>query len=146
MSVSYIISCFDQSILGFIISGGDSKKVELFNPSSGSNCPVSCPFQDMNRIRSDHTACSGLLCGGGLLQSTFEKCEKINGTHIIPLPSLTLRQHRRQHLCWNLPGEDNILLLGGYAWPQRDADKTTEIVSGSGSSVSYSFDLPYATR
>lgn len=123
--------------LGFIVSGGgDSKKVELFNPSNGSNCPVSCPFQDMDRIRPYHTSCSGLLCGGGSLPSTKETCVKINGTQITPLPSLTLRQERSGHLCWSLPGEETILLLGSYG-------RTTEIVSGS--SASYSFDLPYYT-
>ena len=49
------------------------------------------------------------------------------------------RVRRSMELTWNLPGEDRILLLGGNV-------KTTEIVSGSGSSVSYSFDLPYFTQ
>ena len=58
--------------------------------------------------RWGHTSCSGLLCGGG--RSGRGSCEKITGTEVSPLPSLTLRQERRHHLCWSLPAD------GKAAW------------------------------
>ena len=136
-SLLHIVELF--LIIGFIISGGVNKGVELFNPSSGNSCPVSCPIKDLQRVRSYHTSCSGLVCGGGNSPSARETCERINGTDTFPLPSLTFRQERRNHLCWSLPGDNKILLLGGSSSPT-----TTEIVSASSSS--YSFDLPYQTK
>ena len=122
---------------GFIISGGDIgsslKKVELYNPASGNSCPV----QDLQEARSYHTSCSGLICGGWDSSSSSRSCEKISGTEVSPLPSLTLRQYRALHLCWSLPG-DKILLLGGVYY-------TTTTVIVTGSSSSDSFDLPYKT-
>jgi len=116
---------------GFLISGGypDSsyKKVELFNPSSGNSCPV----QDLQEGRYQHSSCAGLVCGG-------RSCEKITGTEVSALPSLTLRQRRQYHICWTLPG-DNIMLLGGLSSPN-----TTEIVTGSSSTEG--FTLPYRTN
>ena len=142
-SLLHIVELF--LIIGFIISGGVNKgshlkNVELFNPSSGNSCPVSCPIKDLQRERSLHTSCSGLVCGGGNSPSARETCERINGTDTFPLPSLTLRQERYNHLCWSLPGDNKILLLGGSSSPT-----TTEIVSAS-SSHTYSFDLPYETK
>ena len=125
---------------GFIISGGDSssKKVEVFNPSSGNSCPV----QDLQEDRWDHSSCSGLVCGsGGSSSSSRRSCEKITGTEVSPLPSLTLRQRRSRHLCWSLPGSaDKIMLLGGTF------EATTEIVSGSSSISNEGFTLPYRTE
>ena len=125
-------------IAGFIISGGfhegTHEKVELYNPVSGNSCPV----QDLQEARRYHTSCSGLICGGWDSSSSSRSCEKISGTEVSPLPSLTLRQYRALHLCWSLPG-DKILLLGG-----RHSPITTEIVSGTSSSGS--FDLPYKTE
>jgi len=124
---------------GFLISGGypDSsyKKVELFNPSSGNSCPV----QDLQVGRRIHSSCAGLVCGGYPFSlSSWRSCEKITGTEVSPLPSLTLRQERWSHLCWTLPG-DKIMLLGGDY-----SRTTTEIVSGSSSSEG--FTLPYPTN
>ena len=112
---------------GFLISGGwpesSRKKVELFNPSSGASCPV----PDLEEGRSIHTSCAGLVCG----QEKFKPsrgCEKINGTDI----SITLKQRRAGHLCWSLPDQNKILLLGGSLSPA-----TTELVSESSSSFSF---------
>merc|ERR550539_1504331 len=134
---------------GFLITGGwpenSQKKVELYNPSSGN----SCPLQDLQVKRKDHSSCAGLVCGGRGKRGSLsvQSCEKFNGTSVSPLPSLTLRQKRQWHLCWTLPGPgDNILLLGGLSSPT-----TTEIVSGSSSFLTYflpssdSFNLPYNT-
>merc|ERR1712241_934395 len=73
---------------GFLISGGgpDSslKKAELYNPASGNSCPV----QDLQQPRYRHSSCGGLLCGSG--GSSSQSCERIAGTEVSPLPSLTL--------------------------------------------------------
>ena len=128
-------------IPGFIISGGrpgnSSKKVEVYNPSSGN----SCPLPDLEEGIYRHTSCSGLRCGGGHYDSSSSRsCVKVNGTEVSPLTSLKLKQMRRDHMCWSLPGDGDtkILLLGG-----DDSRTSTEIVSGSSSSLS--FALPYNT-
>ena len=126
-------------IPGFLISGGDSssssskKKAELYNPVSGNFCPV----QDLQKYREYHSSCGGLLCGGRRHSSSWQSCERITGTEVSPLTSLTLRQGRVKHLCWSLPA-DKVMLLGG-GW----SDNSTEIVSGSSSTEG--FTLPYKT-
>ena len=122
---------------GFVISGGDIgsslKKVELYNPASGNSCPV----QDLQEDRLYHTSCSGLICGGPSSSSSLRSCEKISGTEVSPLPSLSLRQ-KRGSLCWSLP-DGRTLLLGGAPSPT-----STEVVRGISSSDS--FQLPYKTE
>ena len=123
-------------IPGFLISGGDPyssrKKVELYNPATGNSCRV----QDLQQDRYYHSSCGGLLCGGGWSSSSRQSCERITGTEVSPLPSLTLTEERAAHLCWRLPGEEGILLLGGFRSPT-----TTEVISGTSSSAS--FQLAY---
>ena len=116
--------------------------VEMFNPSTGASCPLG----NIQLPRTKHTSCSGLICGGENLDidefgsPSMMSCEKITGADISPLPSLRLRQARTDHLCWSLPGEDKILLLGGGG----PGGGTSEIVTGS---ASYdSFALPYHTK
>merc|ERR1712241_146069 len=125
-------------VTGFLISGGSPyssmKKAELYNPASGNSCPV----QDLQQNRVDHSSCGGLVCGGGDPSSSQQSCERITGTEVSPLPSLTLREWRYDHLCWSLTAE-KIMLLGGD-WPGYN---TTEIVSGSSSTEG--FTLPYET-
>jgi len=126
---------------GFLISGGSSyssdKKAELYNPASGNSCPV----QHLQQDRLWHSSCGGLVCGGeGSRSSSWssqQSCERITGTEVSPLPSLTLRQERYHHLCWSLTA-DEVMLLGG-----RRSPNTTEIVYGSSSSKG--FTLPYET-
>jgi len=125
---------------GFLISGGSPyssmKKAELYNPASGNSCPV----QDLQQSRRDHSSCGGLVCGGySLSSSPGQSCERITGTEVSPLPSLTLRQRRRDHLCWSLTA-GKVMLLGGW----NSAATTTEIVSGSSSTEG--FTLPYETK
>jgi len=124
---------------GFLITGGDPdssrKKAELYNPVSGNSCPV----QDLQQYRQYHSSCGGLLCGGHVSSaSTSRSCERITGTEVSPLPSLTLRQARYGHLCWSLPA-DKVMLFGGW-----ESGTSTEIVSGSSSSKG--FTLPYRTK
>ena len=125
-------------IPGFLISGGapfsSMKKVEIYNPITGNICPV----QDLEVLRWAHSSCSGLVCGGTWhSNSTQQSCEKIIGTEVSSLPSLTLRQKRWGHLCWNPTGEEKILLMGGI----YSVDTTEEIVSGSSSTDG--FQLSY---
>ena len=133
----FTTTLFRFIIPGFIISGGylgssgSTRKVELFNPSSGNSCPV----QDMRSPRYLHSSCSGLVCGGG---DSKRSCEKIMATDISPHPSLELRRKRQHHLCWRLPNDNKILLLGF-------SSSTTEIVSGE-SYTSDSFKLKDLTR
>jgi len=121
---------------GFLISGGNPynsrNKAELYNPASGNSCPV----QDLQQARLSHSSCGGLVCGGWDLSSSLQSCERITGTEVSPLSSLTLRRGRYAHLCWSLTADKMMLLGGRYS-------RTTEIVSGSSSSVG--FTLPYET-
>merc|ERR1719411_1358618 len=87
--------------------------------------------------RVAHSSCGGLVCGSRVYSSSRQSCERITGTEVSPLPSLTLRQKRYHHLCWSLTA-DEVMLLGG-----RRSPNTTEIVYGSSSSKG--FTLPYET-
>lgn len=109
----------------------NAMKVELFNPSSGNFCRIA----KLNKDRFYHTLCGGLVC-------SELTCEKFIGTKVFsPLPSLTLKYDRSNHMCWTLPGKgDRIMLIGGSKSASRT---TTEIVSGSSSSEG--FRLPYET-
>ena len=52
--------------------------------------------------------------------------------------SVTLREGREDHLCWDVEGRNGpILLMGGTG-----SERSTELVSSDGSSSSNSFILP----
>jgi len=86
-----------EPVQGFLITGGhpssSRRKAELYNPASGNSCPV----QDLQQDRFRHSSCGGLLCGGSD-SSSRQSCERITGTEVSPLTSLTLRQGRCYHL------------------------------------------------
>ena len=53
-----------------------------------------------------------------------------------------LREERRLHLCWSLPGAGGeVMLLGGSRSPTR-----TEVVSADGSSSRAGWNLAYRTE
>ena len=124
---------------GLVITGGSGgqpccetarKKVELYNPSSGH----SCSLPDLPQEMSLHTQCGLLLCGDF-------SCLLMEGT-TFSRTSVILKEERRLHLCWSLPGAGGeVMLLGGSKSPT-----TTEVVSPDGSSSRTSWDLQYDTR
>ena len=112
--------------------------MELYIPGTETSCSV----EDLQLDKVFHSSCGGFLCGHYYNQDWAEnsnlKCERIIGTEVSPLPSLTLTEKRSQHLCWRLPGEEGILLLGGSV-----SKTTTEVITPTSSSAS--FDLAYPT-
>ena len=155
------------SILGVIITGGNPDpsrdKVELYNPFSGTSCPL--PVIPGGG-RSRHTSCSNLLCGGEGSPASEGSCVKISAGRVSSFPSIKLRQifmknikiveeclrhlwqykykwipttlsqGRRDHLCWNLPVDQWVFLLGGTWSP-----KSTELLTGNSSIAIDSFNL-----
>ena len=127
--ITYVI------IAGFLITGGYPRdtvghSVEVYNPHSGSHCRLPDSPQ---RVRFGSSDCGNLLC-------TAKGCLLFNPTTgQFTTTSVTLRQEREDHLCWNVGGE--ILLMGGNQSPT-----TTELVSADGSTSSNSFTLKYDTR
>ena len=140
--ITYVI------IAGFLITGGSpddaaGKSVEVYNPQSGSHCKLpDLPGTE----RRHHSHCNHILCGGfgpspSTSTSTWQSCLLFNPTTgQFTTTSVTLRQERYQHLCWE--GEEgDVLLMGGSS-----SSTTTELVSADGSTSSNSFTLKYWTQ
>ena len=127
-------------IAGFLITGGSpiataGYSVEVYNPHSGSHCKLPDLPGD---VRFYHSHCGHLLCGG---YSSSTSCLLLNPTTgQFTTTSVTLRQERYGHLCWE-GDEGDVLLMGG-----EDSGTTTELVSADGSTSSDSFTLEYDTR
>ena len=78
--------------------------------------------------------CGNLLCGGVVTPTSCLLLDTSTGQFNI---SVTLRQERWVHLCWNVGGEGgDTLIIGGDYSPS-----STELVSPDGSTSSYSFPL-----
>ena len=127
-----------------IITGGEPSssvgvKVEVFNIKTKKSCPL--PDLPGGERRS-HTQCGRLLCGGGWNSSTQQSCLMLNPlTGDFTPTSVSLREKRYGHLCWDVEGENGpTLLMGGYY-----SERSTELVSSDGSSSSANFYLRYDT-
>ena len=113
-------------------------KVEVFNIKTKKTCQLPDLPGD---ARCAHSQCGNLLCGGGD-DSVSRSCLMLDPlTGKFTPTSVTLREERSFHLCWNLEGENGSTLLMG-----SDSTRITELVSSDGSSSSSSFRLTYAAQ
>ena len=120
---------------GILITGGyngrDLKSVEAYNPHNKKICKLpDLPYTDY-----EHTLCGGLLCGG---RNSEKSCLKLGPSGFVKT-TVSLKQRRRFHLCWNVP--EGVLLLGGESSPS-----TTELVLRDGSASVSKFGLTYPAR
>ena len=137
-----------------IISGGypssSGLKVEVFNINQNK----SCRLDDLPVImrgdyeRYHHSQCGHLLCGGNDF-TTYRSCLMLNPlTGVFSPTSVTLRERRDDHLCWDVEGENGpVLLMGGDSESDdsNDSERSTELVSSDGLTSSASFNLKYNT-
>ena len=119
---------------GMLITGGrsNSGSVEAYNPHTKKICKL----PDLPDGRFGHTVCGGLLCGGKGNQ--VKSCLKLGPSGFVKA-TVSLKQSRSYHLCWNVP--EGVLLLGG-----RSSPSTTELVSYDGSTSVSKFDLSHPAR
>ena len=103
---------------------------EIFNPRSGRSCKIG----DLPVATSSLSLCGNLACGG---LSSLNSCSRFDGVGTFTPLSVTLREQRRDHLCWQLQSGE-VLLLGGWY-----SGSTTERLAADGSSSTADFDLPY---
>ena len=113
-------------------------KVEVFNIKTKKTCQLPDLPGD---ARFMHSQCGNLLCGGGD-DSVSRSCLMLDPlTGKFTPTSVTLREERSFHLCWNLEEENGpTLLMGGYFDPY-----STELVSSDGSFSTVGFTLTNAT-
>jgi len=82
--------------------------------------------------------CGSLACGG--FNGQERTCSLFDGAGTFKALSVTLREARASHLCWQLQS-GSVLLLGGWYSPS-----TTERLAEDGSSSKADFNLPYPIR
>ena len=111
--------------------GAILKSVEAFNPHISKICKL----PDMPDSRYGHTVCGGLLCGG---QGGDRSCLKFGPSGFVKA-TVSLKQRRFWHICWNVP--EGVLLLGGEGSPS-----TTELVLRDGSASVSKFKLSYPVQ
>ena len=122
---------------GMLITGGFTdnsaklKSVEAYNPHISKVCKLS----NLPESRVGHTVCGGLLCGG---QDNGRSCLKFGPLGFVKA-TVSLKQQRSWHLCWNVP--EGVLLLGGSYSPS-----TTELVLRDGSTSVSKFDLSHPAK
>ena len=122
---------------GMLITGGWSssgKLVEAYNPHTKKICKLT----NLTYTVYGHTLCGGLLCGGHLASSLSSSCLKFGPSGFVKT-TVSLREKRIHHLCWNVP--EGVLLLGGTESPS-----TTELVLRDGSASISEFELTHPTR
>ena len=114
-------------------------KVEVFNIKTKKTCQLPDLPGDARYI---HSQCGNLLCGG--YDSVSRSCLMLDPlTGKFTPTSVTLREERVSHLCWDAEGENGpTLLMGGIS---RDLRRSTELVTSDGSSSTASFTLTYDT-
>ena len=120
-------------------TGGGISTAEIFNPRSGRSCKI----DDLPAATWALSLCGNLACGGynGFCsQVSGLCCSLFDGAGTFTALSVTLREARASHLCWQLQS-GSVLLLGGWYSPS-----TTERLAEDGSSSKADFNLPYPIR
>ena len=107
---------------------------EIFNPISGRSCKIG----DIPVATWGLKVCGSLACGG--FNGQERTCSLFDGAGTFKALSVTLREARASHLCWQLQS-GSVLLLGGWYSPS-----TTERLAEDGSSSKADFNLPYPIR
>ena len=106
---------------------------------SGAGTPISCTIPPLPTTRTGHTQDGLLSCGGGDGTDTTRTCEKISALAGGWVVSHNLLGDRSEHSSWQSPA--GLVIIGG-----EYSGTTTELLSSSDSSSSYSFTLQYRTR
>ena len=106
---------------------------EIFNPKTGRSCKIG----DIPVATDLLSLCGSLACGG---YNSRTSCSLFDGEGTFTALSITLKEQRSEHLCWQLQS-GSVLLLGGWF-----SGKTTERVSADGSSSTADFNLPYSIK
>ena len=114
--------------------GGFATTVEIYNPKTGRSCKIG----DLPVATDTLSLCGNLACGGRASQE--KSCSRFDGAGTFTALSVTLKQERKEHLCWELQS-GSVLLLGGYGSPG-----STERLSADGTSSEADFNLPYDIR
>ena len=114
------------------------KSVEAYNPYISKICKL----PNLPETRAGHTDCGGLVCGGYDSTSNTHRnrksCLKFGPSGFVKA-TVSLRQKRLYHLCWNV--SEGVLLLGG-----EDSSSTTELVLHDGSASVSKFDLTHPAK
>jgi len=109
---------------------GDISTAEIFNPKSGRSCKIG----DIPVATRFLSLCGNLACGGFRHDKS---CSRFDGPGTFTALSVTLREQRSGHLCWQLQS-GSVLLLGGV-----HSGSTTEKLAADGSLSTPDFNLPY---
>ena len=120
---------------GILTVGGFSRgflsTAEIFFTKSGHSCKIG----DLPLATGGLSLCGNLACGGW--DGSLKSCSLFDGAGTFTALSVTLREPRVDHLCWQLQS-GSVLLLGGWY-----SGSTTERLAADGSSSTADFDLPY---
>merc|ERR550539_1365790 len=137
MSAGITTTTTTSPVPGVIITSG--VKVKVFNLHTKKICQLpNLPGSD----RFYHSQCGNLLCGGVY---SLRSCLMLNPlTGDFTPTSVTLREGRLDHLCWDVEGENGPTLLMGGEY--SGSERSTELVSSDGSSSSGNFTLRYDTE
>jgi len=113
--------------------GSQLSTAEIFNPISGRSCKIG----DLPVATNGLSLCGNLACGGW---GSRKSCSLFDGAGTFTALSVTLREERVYHLCWQLQSGEVLLLGGGST---TGSVSTTERLSADGSSSTADFNLPY---
>ena len=129
------VKCLHAGILtvGGYGTSGFLSTAEIFNPKTGRSCKIG----DIPVATYGLSLCGNLACGGWGSQ---QSCSRFDGAGTFTALSVTLREERVYHLCWQLQSGEVLLLGGGTS---VDSVSTTERLSADGSSSTADFNLPY---
>ena len=117
------------------LDGSNSSTVEIFNPKSGRSCKIG----DLPVATWGLTLCGNLACGGW---NSRRSCSRFDGAGTFTALSVTLRELRAEHLCWQLQSGSVLLLGGGKSRSTTERLRT----SWNGTSSTADFRLPYDIR
>ena len=116
--------------VGGVGTSGRVSTAEIFNPKTGRSCKIG----DIPVATDGLSFCGNLACGG---RQSARSCSRFDGVGTFTALSVTLKEERFYHLCWQLPSRE-VLLIGGTR-----SSSTTERLASDGSSSSPDFALPY---
>ena len=127
---------FEPGILTVAGYGGNKfSRAEIFNPRSGRSCEIG----DIPVATDSLTLCGNLACGGS---NSEKSCSRFDGAGTFTALSVTLREKRWGHLCWQLQSGSVLLLGGGKSRSTTERLRT----SWNGTSSTADFRLPYDIR
>ena len=120
-----------------ITGGSDGTRLTSVEVLTPSGAPYSCSVPPLPSPRNRHTQDGAVACGGGEGEAaTQTNCYSL--TSVGWQKSHQLQKRRSLHSSWSSPA--GLLLIGGY-----HSGTTTEILSATDSSSTFSYSLAYHT-